>query len=150
MTQQHASFDEQALRRGLWQLAVLGALALPLAAAAPAGALPLGSPAWLLALPLLALATAYRHVLAAAGARLVATARRRRPTTRVPAFPGVRAAAAGSPPRASVRVPFRGARDASDRRPVPGRRLARQQRRSTRHEQSPVRHPVQRGPAPVA
>ena len=114
------------LRRCLWQLLVLGAIGAVLANSAGFD-LACGPAAWLAALPLAALATAYRHVLAAAGRRLLAPPRRRGPTMTL-------VMEGGSNPRASVRLPSRGARDASDRHPVPGRRVARLQRRSPRHD----------------
>src|SRR6478752_8371512 len=106
------------LGRGLWQVLVLGGIAAVLASSAGAGALPVGSAAWLVVAPAVALLAAYRNVLAAAGRRLLSPTRRREPTEA----------------RASVRLPSRGARNASDRHLVPGRRAARQQHRSPRHD----------------
>src|SRR5438552_6970559 len=89
------------LARGLWQLLVLGGIGAGLAISAGA-ALPLGSAGWLVVAPAVALLVAYRNALAATGRRLLAPP------------------LAASKVRASVRTPSRGARDASDRHPVPG------------------------------
>lgn len=105
------------LARGLWQLLVLGTLACGLLLAAGAPWLEIGPAAWLVALPLAALAAAYRHLL-----------------TMTFVLQG-----AGEP-RASFPLPSWGARDASNRHLVPGRRAARKQRRSARrdHRSEPV------------
>jgi hypothetical protein len=114
------------LRRCLWQLLILGAIGAVMAKSAGLR-FDFGPAAWLAALPLAALAAAYRHALAAAGRRLFAPPRRRGPTVTLVMDGAWK-------PRASVRLPSRGARDASDRHPVPGRRTARLQRRSPRHD----------------
>jgi hypothetical protein len=68
------------LARALWQLLILGGIATVLAISAGAPQLGFGSAAWLVALPLAALAAAYRQVLAAAGRGLLVPAARRRAT----------------------------------------------------------------------
>ena len=99
------------LARGLWQALCLGLIAFGLLLAAGQPRLGIGPAAWLVVLPLAALAAAYRH-------RLTMTFVLR----------------GGREPRASLRLPSRGARNASDHQFVPGRRAARQQRRSQRNE----------------
>ena len=102
------------LARSLWQGLCLGVIACALLFAAGEGRTGIGSAAWLVVLPLVALAAAYRH-------RLTMTFVLR----------------GGREARASVRLPSRGARNASDHQFVPGRRAARQQRRSQRNEHRP-------------
>lgn len=129
------------LTRTLWQLLCLAALALAAFPALRAGALPIGSGAWLLAAPLVALAALHRHALRAAWqGRLV-------PRSRRPAGDRAAAARPGGPlPASARRAPFAlhsarasvagstsGARHASHD-PVPRVRAAAGKRRSARHD----------------
>jgi len=137
----HAGPDPR-LTRGLWQALCLGALALAALPPLREAALAIGGGAWLLVLPLVALAALHRDALRAAvrgGARRNA----RTPSSRRPA--GDQAPAALGPPgarragwvapvtRASVVGSTSGARHASHD-PVPRVRAAAGKRRSARHD----------------
>src|SRR5687767_547763 len=102
------------LARGLWQLLVLGTLACGGLLAAGEPSLGIGPAGWLVALPLAALAAAYRRRL-----------------TMTFVLQGAREA------RASLPGLSWGVRDASNRHLVPGRRAARKQRRSPRRDNRP-------------
>jgi hypothetical protein len=129
------------LSRSLWQALCLGALALAVLPSLRAGGLPIGSGAWLLVAPLVALAALHRNALRAAwrgGLRGDAPGRAsRRPAgdlSTARAAPASRRAAFGlHAARASVPGSTSGARHASHD-PVPGVRVAAGKRRSPRHD----------------
>jgi hypothetical protein len=119
------------LDRLLWQwLAVALLLYLAFPGLRAGDAWPGAGPLWLLGSPLASLLARHRRALAALAHWLAAAVGgRRRTMTFVLQGP--------NEARASVRLPPRRARDATDHLPVPGRRAARQQRRSPRNDHRP-------------
>ena len=119
------------LERTLWQWLAVAALLVVAFPAARGHSLWFGPAAfWLLGAPIASLSMFYRHELAAAwrgillGAFVASAApRRRRPMTFV--LPGPQGG------RDSLRLPVSGASNATHLDPLPGRRPARQQRRSS-------------------
>lgn len=116
------------LERSLWQWLAVAALLVLVFPAARGESLWFGPAAfWLLAAPIASLSMFYRHELAAVWhGILVPAPRRRRPMTFV--LPGPRGG------RDSLRLPVSGASNATHLDPLPGRRPARQQRRSPRDD----------------
>jgi hypothetical protein len=126
------------LSRGLGQALCLGALALAALPPLREAALPIGSAAWLLVLPLVALATLHRNALRAAwhgGRRRAPSPASRRPAgDHAPAAAGARRAGfVANAARASVPGSTSGARHASHD-PVSRVRVATGKRRSPRHD----------------